>query len=517
VNPVVASTWKGPEILAQVPADTPYLFGVIEPIPAAVREQMAAQGGTQLIEMLKKAASGDGKLALIAAAMYQELDGVDPAHWLEAIGLADNGRIVVYGMSLWPVLRMEAKDPARVREVLGRVIHAVDPELQPQTVGPAQLYKVKSGGLAAVFGTVDREVVAALLPTEELDRVMPALVGTERPAHSLRDAKLLPELLAKHRFLPQVIAFADTLRVIEAVSGRGKGQFDDLEARLRGKLPNACQADLVRIGTVLQRFVIGYRRIDEHGFAVTMAVETPASVVKALAKLHTPMPAMPIGGQPLFAIGAAVNLDAAIGWMKDTTSALRAAPFRCAWFAESNHAVDDLAAKLDKPVLPMFQGLRGFELVIDDATMLPPAGTGHLLLAGDHMADLVHQMLAQVPQLAGLQLPADGEALELPLAKLGLPESLKSLHFALRQTRAAIAVGDNSAARASERTAAPDGRAPLLMFSYDLPKLRERFKMFMKDADLGGLSTIASTSLAFDVGDDGIYVDMVGIWAHGNR
>jgi hypothetical protein len=41
--------------------------------------------------------------------------------------------------------------------------------------------------------------------------------------------------------------------------------------------------------------------------------------------------------------------------------------------------------------------------------------------------------------------------------------------------------------------------------------------MFLKDTDFAGLSNVGSTSLALDVGDDGIYVDMVGTWAHGSR
>jgi hypothetical protein len=30
-----------------------------------------------------------------------------------------------------------------------------------------------------------------------------------------------------------------------------------------------------------------------------------------------------------------------------------------------------------------------------------------------------------------------------------------------------------------------------------------------------GITSIASTSMSLDVGDDGIYVEMVGTWTHG--
>jgi hypothetical protein len=515
--PKVASTWKGPAILAHVPADTPYMFGVIEPAPAAVRDMLARQSGDQVKQALKAAASGEGRAALVAAALYQELDGADPAHWLEGLGLSSDMRMVLYGMSLWPVLRVEIKDAVRVREVLSRIVKAGDPDLQPQVVGRAQMYVLKENKIAVVFGVVDRELVGAVFPIEVLDRALPELISADPPAHSMRDSKVLPALLAKHQFLPNMVAFADTMRVVDVLSGHGKGQLDQLSSLFEGKITPLCQDDLARVASVVPRFVLGYRRLDEHGFVAAMAIESPASVIKGLQKLHTPMPAMQLKTQPLFAFGAAVNVDEMFAWLRDVLGQMRAHPFRCDAFASANHAIDDAAAKLDMPLPPQLQGLRGFELVVDDATVMPPAGTGYLLVAGNHMADLIRQMLAQVPQLASLQLQPNGVALELPLDKLGLPSTIKSAHFALRETRAALAIGDSSATRASERVAAPEAHAPLMTVAYDLPKLRERFGMFLKESDFQNLSNVGSTSLALDVGDDGIYVDMVGTWAHGSR
>ena len=513
----VASSWKGPEILAPVPADTPYLFGVLEPVPVAVRDQLFAQSGVQVKAALQKAASsGEGRAALVAAALYQELDGVEPARWLEALGMASDARFVIYGMSIWPVVRIEIKDPVRVRELVARLVKAGDPELQPRTVGKAMVYVLEDKRVSIVFGVVDRELVGALVPTVKLDIAMPAILGTEKPAQSLQTAKTLPALLARHRFLPTMIGFGDAVRVLAALSGHGKGQYDQLDTMFDGLITAPCQDDLGRIAAVLPRVVLGYRRLDERGFVAAMAIESPASVIRGLQKLHTPMPAMPVKTQPMFAFGAAVNVDAMFAWMRDVTSQLRARPFRCDAFAAVNHDIDDLASKLDQPMPPIARGLRGFELVVDDATVLPPGGTGHLLVVGDHMADLVHQMLQGLPMFAALHLESNGVPVPLPLDQLGVP-GIKSAHVALRETRASLAIGDNSASRATERLAAPDAHAPLMTLSYDLPKLRERFGMFLKDTDFQNLSTVGSTSMALDVGEDGIYVDMVGTWAHGGR
>ena len=514
----VASTWKGPAILAPIPADTPYVVAVLEPLPEKLREHWYADNISKVKQALQKAASGEGRVALVAAALYSEIENADDSHWPEALGFAMDARMVLYGLSIWPVLRLEVKDPVRLREVLARIVKAGDPDLQPQTIGQATVYVLKDGKAAYVFGIVDHELVGSVMPAETVDRAMPLILGTQPPAHSLRDAKLIPDLLAKHRYLPTMLAYADMPRLLEAVTGHGKGAGDKLTTMFEGKIPATCQDDLARMASAFPRLSFGYRHLDEHGFSMTMVLDAPASLLKSLAKLHTPMPAMQIKAQPMLAVGAAVNVDAMIAWMRDVTSQLRSHPFRCDALASVNHDIDELASKLGEPMPPMLQGLRGFELVVDDATMMPPAGTGHLLVAGDHIADLIRQMIVKIPELASLQLRPNGVALELPLAKLGVPASLKSAHFALRETRAALAIGDSSATRASERVAAPDAHAPLFVVSYDLPKLRERFGMFLslkKDDDGMDAFNVGTTSFALDVGDDGIDLDVVGTWAHG--
>jgi hypothetical protein len=513
----VASTWKGPEILGNVPADTPYLFGMLEPMPPAVRDKLFAQSGVQVKEALEKAASSEqGKAGLAAGVLLHELDGVDPAHWIESLGLSPDARFVLYGMSIWPVLRVEVKDAARVRDVIGKLMQIAGPEVKTQTVAGKLVWEIVSPKAAIVVAVLDREVVAAVVPTPALDKLLPDLLGDHPPAKSLRDAPVLPALLAKHRFLPTMVGYLDVVRTIDAVSGRGKGQYDELDAMFAGLITAPCQDDLARIAGVLPRIVLGYRRLDERGFVAAMAIESPASIIKPLQKLHTPMPAMPLKTQPMLAFGAAVNVDEMFAWMRDVTSALRSRPFRCDSFASFNHDIDDLAIKLDQPMPPIARGLRGFELVVDDASVMPPSGTGHLLVVGDHMADLVHQLVKALPMFASLNLESNGVPVAVPIDQLGVP-GLKSAHVALRETRAALAIGDSSATRASERLAAPDAHAPLLTLSYDLPKLRERFGMFLKSTDFANLSNVGSTSMALDVGEDGIYIDMVGTWAHGSR
>ena len=508
----VAARWRGPEILASVPADTPYLFGVIEPAPAPLRDRLFTQTGAQVQAYLKKAASSEGKSAVLAAALYQEIEGVDPAHVIDALGGARDGRFVVYGLSIWPVMRLEIKDDVRVRQLIGRLIQAAGSELQPRSVGRAMLYTLAAGKMTIVFGVVGHQLVGAFVPTDSLDRTLPAIIGTDLPAHSLRDAPLVPELLARHRFVPQLLAYADTRRVVDILSGHGKGTNDALASSFANLIPQACQDDAARMTAALPRIALGYRRLDEHGFDMALALEVPSAVGKDLAKLRATMPALPAAPPALFAIGAAADVDATIGWLRGVAHQLQSHPFQCPALGELNHAVDTVTGKIDQSMPPMLQGLRGFEIVVDDFTILPPSGSGELLVEGTHVADTVQQLVAKQPQIAFAVTP-DGHPIPLPLAKMGVPPTISSAHFALRPTRAAIAVGDRSADRASALVSAPGVRAPFLTVAYDLPKLRERFPQYFKTNDFSQLSVVNSTTLSVDVGDDGITLEMVGTWA----
>ena len=130
-------------------------------------------------------------------------------------------------------------------------------------------------------------------------------------------------------------------------------------------------------------------------------------------------------------------------------------------------------------------------------------------------ADVIQQLAAKNPLLASFALRTDGSALEVPLAMLGVPASLKSIHFAMRPTRAVLAVGDESAARASDRAAAPDVHSPLVTMAFDVPRVRERFGAFLKDVDFDSLSNVQSGTFTLDATDEGIVLEMVGTWAHG--
>ena len=101
---------------------------------------------------------------------------------------------------------------------------------------------------------------------------------------------------------------------------------------------------------VLPRIALGYHRLDEHGFDMALAFEVPASIGKDLAKLRATMPALPASPPSMFAIGAALDVDATLAWLHAVTGQLRAQPFRARHStASTRHR--QVTAKIDQSIL----------------------------------------------------------------------------------------------------------------------------------------------------------------------
>src|SRR5262249_40676709 len=140
-------------------------------------------------------------------------------------------------------------------------------------------------------------------------------------------------------------------------------------------------------------------RLDDTGFDASLVLETPPATVAALRKLHASVPEVTAQhpGRPLFAMGAALDPDQLIAWLQDAARQIRERPFRCPWFTECNHAAPGIPARLASPLPPTWRGVRGFSMTIDNASILPPSITGHVLVAGDRVGDLVQSLAGQLP------------------------------------------------------------------------------------------------------------------------
>jgi hypothetical protein len=214
-------------------------------------------------------------------------------------------------------------------------------------------------------------------------------------------------------------------------------------------------------------------------------------------------------GQPLFATSAAIDPDQLIAWLKDQAHQIGEHPFRCPWFTEWNEAAAEVTAKLATPLPPTWRGVRGFSVTIDDASIMPPSVTGHVLIAGDRVADLVQSLAGQLPAIAGIPLTRNGQPIALPTRQLQIPVPA---HFALTTDRLVIAAGDGSERRVTEHLRSPSPKAsPLFTMAVDVPRLQQILAS-IGQSTIDNLAALRTVGVGLDIDDTGVSFDVFGTW-----
>jgi hypothetical protein len=515
----LSSAWKPPAILAHIPANTPYVFAALEPISDQLRQRMmtgfehSAREVFRKLDELRGSTSETAPWLRAALAVASELRGKDPTSWAKLYGFDPSGQFALYGLSLWPVLRIAVTDPIKLRGAIERVSAAAGTRLTATTRDGRAYWTSELGDFTLIAAVLDREAVVALLPTRAVEGSLPLVLGTTLPTPSLAATTKVPELMGRHRLLGYLLAYFDARSALDIVTSTAPSALDAPIHALTGPISPGCQADLGRLVDLAPRLVSGYRKLDDAGFAGVMVAEAPAGVTGPLAKLRTPVSGVTsdLTGHALFALGAAARPEAVVAWLGGVAKQIRDRPFTCKQLAGINEAGTELADAITKPLPAPFRGLRGFSLVIDDATVLPPSVDGHVLVAGDVVADFLSTLAGSIPAIAGIPIKRDGRPVPLPLAQLGVP--LDSGHIAMTSDRLVVTAGTSSAARATTQLAAPvPASSPLFTMAFDTPRLRKLLAAVGK-SDLDGLASLGAFAMSVDVTSDGIVFDFAGTWA----
>jgi hypothetical protein len=285
----LSSRWSAPSILAEVPADAPYVFALLEPMSDALRQRMIQSFDHQIAQAMKeldKLREGDpAKLQpwmRAAIAILGDLHTKGAQAWVDDFGIDPRGRSVVYGMSLWPVARFELNNPAKLRATITRALNAAGVQPSPQrTLEGRSYWREDSGGFTFVAAVFDREAIAALLPTAAVDAALPEVLGIRPPERSLASTPIVPELLARHRFLGLGLGYLDARRIVDIIAGAQPRALDVPLRAATGPIAPVCRADLDRLAEAMPRLVFGYHRFDAAGFDGSMVLETPPATVAA--------------------------------------------------------------------------------------------------------------------------------------------------------------------------------------------------------------------------------------------
>ena len=478
-------------VLRYVPADSPYVLAALRPLPDDLLDVMEPKLDRVLrsyqsllrhtVASALREGAGDGpdaeELERIMT-VVDELTTLLSIEGLRAAGIERDATFVFYGHGLLPVLRMTLSDPAAFEAAINRVETRAGEGLSRRSIEGQAVREIEAEQVRVLFAVVDGQFVATAAPVAFDDAQLGRLLGLTLPAENVADARTLLELAERYDYTEHFVGFVDIRRLTEVFVGEPAG----LDAELlevtginaaRPPLSDVCRAEFRRVAAIAPRIAMGYNDVTTEVLATHAIVEVRDDLAAGLATLPAAVPGLGIDAGGLLSFGMSLNLRAARDFYEARLDALEAEPYECEQLVPLMAGIAAGRQALQQPVPPMVYDFRGFTAVVtslegmDLATNQPPTRVdGRLLLAMDNAPALVSLGQMFSPELAGLALEPNGDAvpLELPqLAALG-----GSAQVAMTNDAIAVSVGADDAP-ALERMLEAEAGAPgtLLAFGMD--------------------------------------------------
>ena len=496
-------------LLKYVPADTPYVFASLEPLPddvmdeiepmldrvllsyRSVLEEVIAARQAELTEEEQNSEEAQRVRALV-----EELSTLLSVQGIRDAGIARDSLMAFYGNGLLPVMRIGLSDGALFEAAIARIEERAGSQM-PVAEFEGQSYRYfDAEELRILIAVVGEQAVFALVPAAFEDAQTGRALGLTLPDSSIVESTVLQDIISKYDYTNHVVGFVDVAAIAERFVGQPTGLDVDLMALLEHDntdLSDVCKAEIRDVAGVAPRMVIGYTGISAKRFDSNIVFELRDDIAAGLQALPAVVPGLGGDHGGLMSFGMSLDVKAARSFMEARLDAMEADPFECEHFADVQGGVAQARESLNQPLPPLVYDFKGFFAVIDDiegldvTTQTPPTSVdGSFLLAMDNAQGLVAMGAMFSPELAALNLQPGGDpvALDLPqLQAMGI-----SAFAALTDSAVAVSVGEESESEVQGMLDAEGSTpAPFMSFSIDAA----RYYSFMGEAIAAG-----------DVGED---------------
>ncbi len=492
------------DVLKYIPADSPYVFASLAPLPDDVMDHLepkldrvliAYQDVLREVVAAKQAqASADEMSAEDAEkveAFVDELAGLLSIEGLREAGIERDSLGAFYGNGLLPVMRLGLADAdkfestmARLEERAGNTMPTAEIDGQTYRYFDAEEFRI-------VIAVTADQAVFSLVPSVFNEEQTGRALGLTLPESNIAETGILEELIGKYDFNDYMVGFIDLPKIAERFVGEPTGLDTDLMGMIgydSTQLSDVCKAEVMAVAGIMPRMVIGYTDITKNQFDSNLVFELREDLAAGMQALPAAVPGLGVASNALMSFGMSLDAQAARSFLEARLDAMEADPYECEHFADLQAGTVSGREALNQPVPPMVYDFKGFLAVINDlegldvVTQTPPTSIdGTFLLAMDNAQALVAMGAMFSPEIAGLNLQPDGNpvALELPqLQAMGI-----AAFAALNEGALAISVGESAESEVADML---DGDlvspSPFMSFSMDAA----RYYSFMGDAIAAG-------------------------------
>lgn len=468
------------------PADTPYVFANLEPLPEAERARwmsqmdgLSAMWRAQIATMRTKIAADPKPEAQQflrwVDAVEAEFADKTPEQVIAALGTRIDGVGAIYGIGLAPVVRLELADPDALRATVTRLEQRTGTTFDTGTIDGhfywyADLPETTLRGIVAIQ---DKHLVATVGPATD-EAALRTLLGIDRPARTLRDSGALQALNKTHGYLPIGGGYVDTARIADVLTSPATPLETALLAAMKVEKPAvdaSCRTEAALLATLVPRFSAGYTRIDGGHMDMVSRIETLPAIAADLQTLRTPMPGPRSGEGSLFDFGMGIKLAALPAILNRWADAAQAHTFACPQLAWLNDTATQLRTVSSNAgiytVAPMMSSMR---LLVSRADLQAIQGgdvdgSARLLIASGNPAALLSMAQTFAPDIAAMGLKPDGKVVPVPpiaAAPLPLPT-----FAAMSPNVLALGVGADQEATLGDALVLDESFQPLMVYGVD--------------------------------------------------
>ncbi len=425
-------------LLRYVPADSPYVFGTLAPLPDEFMDTIEPK-----LDRLLAAYSRMLGAAFAQAGTQEELGGSDDLEKMSAVveevrsmmsleglsgaGITRDSTVILYGNGLLPVLRMTLTDASLFDDAITRVEVAAGEKLPVAEVDDTPYRYIEDEGVRVILATVGEQLVLTVAPANLDEVALASLLGLTLPARNIAETGKLREIADEYGYVHDYVGLVDTVRLADTFIDEPAG-LDALLLEIAGydagTLNDVCKAEFRSLAAIMPRIVTGYEEVSAEKVRSHVAIELREDIASDISTFVSPVPGLGTIYDGLFSFGMSLKVEAVRSFFDRHVAALRDAPWECEHLSdlqEGLFAAHEQA--LAQPVPPVVYDFRGFMAIVeelkgfDPAKKQPPeAVDASFLLAIDNAQGLLAMGRAMIPQLAELTIEPDGKAhpFELP-------------------------------------------------------------------------------------------------------
>lgn len=476
-------------LLVYVPADTPYVIANTEPLPKDVVERMnpavteAIEAYRSVMrEVITVAAEKDGDvekkemLERVSSVVDQLFELFTP-EGMEAAGITRESAVAVYGNGLLPVIRIEVTSGDAFDAAVGRIEESAGATMKAATVDGSPYRYADIESVRLLLGVFEDHAVFTVVPTAFDDEQLKRAIGLTLPDENIAAAGTLQAIADDNDFLPHYLGFISLDRIASAFLDPPTGMNAELLA-LGGydasDISDVCREEIRNLVRIAPRMIFGYESMSTDKIESRAIMELREDIAAELKLFPAAVPGLgkDLGG--LMSFGFSLNPKAARDFYEARLDAIEADPFECEYFQDMQAGVAKGRAALQQPVPPLVYDFRGINVIVDDidefdlASKQPPTNAeATILLAMDNAPALLQMGQMFVPELAAMQIEANGKPVKVETAQLqGIVDNVFA---AMSDDAISLSVGPNAESRSAELlSSSSDGLRPFFAMTLDV-------------------------------------------------